>query len=132
MVDKHLKIIKKLPWNLGHIRDICWSGTLDRFILMTDNCGIYFVQDNSISSENVENLTNEKFHSCTCSETSLFVTIDTYGSLIMEYHLLPSIKLVKQWKSPETCTKDEFISNIRYNNEKLRLIIQNFSEKILK
>ena len=71
------------------------------------------------------------FYSCTCSETSLFVTTDNHHSTIIEYRLLPSIELIKQWKFPNTCTKNEFISTIRYNNKKLGLIIQNSFKKIL-
>ncbi|CAF1115485.1 unnamed protein product [Rotaria sordida] len=127
-----LKIIKKLPWHLERIKDICWSSTFHRFILTTENYGICFVYENTISLDNANCFKQEKFHSCTCSNTSLFLTVDDYGSSIMEYHLLPSIELIKQWKSPYTCTKDEYIDSIRYNNEKFSLIIQKFPEKILK
>jgi hypothetical protein len=49
----------------------------------------------------------------------------------MEYRLLPAIELVKQWKSPDICAKDEYIYNIRYNNETLGLIIEKYPEKII-
>jgi hypothetical protein len=133
LIDQNFKIIKKLPWNSGQIQDICWSSTINRFILTidNDNCGICFVHDNTISSENTKSLKNEKFHSCTCSNTSLFLSTDHYGSAIMEYRLLPSIELIKQWKSPDICAKDEYIDTIRYNNDQLGLLIQRYPEKIL-
>jgi hypothetical protein len=33
----------------------------------------------------------------------------------MEYRLLPSIELIKKWKSSDTCAKDEFISKYMKN-----------------
>ncbi|CAF4208190.1 unnamed protein product [Rotaria sordida] len=119
LIDYDFKIIKKLPWHLERIKDICWSSTFHRFILTTENYGICFVYENAISLDNANCFKQEKFHSCTCSNTSLFLTVDDYGSSIMEYHLLPLIELIKQWKSPYTCTKDEYIDSIRYNNAKI-------------
>ncbi|CAF3019632.1 unnamed protein product [Rotaria sp. Silwood2] len=132
LIDYNFKIIKKLPWHFERIQDICWSSTLDRFILTTETCGICFVHENTISLDNANCLNNEKFHSCTCSNTSLYLTVDDYASAIIEYRLLPSIEIIKQWKSPDTCTNDEYIDCIRYNNDRLGLVIQKFSENILK
>ncbi|CAF3561489.1 unnamed protein product [Rotaria sp. Silwood1] len=132
LIDYDYKIIKKLPWYLERIQDICWSSTLDRFILIVESCGICFVHENTISLDNSNCLKKGKFHSCTCSNTSLFLSVDDYMSTIIEYRLLPSIEIIKQWKSPDTCIQDEYIDCIRYNNETLALVIQKFPEKLLK
>lgn len=98
--------------------------------MLAEDYGICFVQENTISFDN-EKIFDDKFNSCTCSDTSLYLTFGNYGSPILEYRLLPSMELIKQWKSPDTCRKDEYISCIRYNNEKLGLSIRKYSEKNL-
>lgn len=50
----------------------------------------------------------------------------------MKFSLLPSIKLGKEWKSPNTCTRKEVIDGIVYNNGTLCVIIKNESEKSLR
>jgi hypothetical protein len=49
----------------------------------------------------------------------------------MEFSLLPTIELVKQWQSPDTCTRDEVINGIVYNNGTLAMMIKNPSEKTI-
>ncbi|CAF4550519.1 unnamed protein product, partial [Rotaria magnacalcarata] len=66
------------------------------------------------------------------SSTSLFLTTDTVGSSIIEFCLLPTVELSRQWKSPDTCTKDEYINRIRYSHETLGLVIQNLTKNTLK
>jgi hypothetical protein len=43
--------------------------------------------------------------------------------------LLPSIAVINEWKSPTTCTTNEFIDDIVYHNETLGLVIRNKIEK---
>jgi hypothetical protein len=50
----------------------------------------------------------------------------------MEFNLLPSIEFVKQWKSPNTCSKDEGIHDMTYNKETLFLIIENQVKKTVR
>ncbi len=47
----------------------------------------------------------------------------------MEISLLPSITVIKEWKAPTTCTMDELIDDIVYNNETLIVVIVNKIEK---
>lgn len=131
LIDQNFQIIKKLPWHFGSIRDICWLTPLNRFIIITESHGICFVQENTISFENEKIFEKEIFSSCTCSDTSLYLTCDNASSSIAEYRLLPSIKLIKQWKSPDICKKNESIICIRYDNEKFGLILRKYPEKTL-
>jgi hypothetical protein len=39
--------------------------------------------------------------------------------------LLPSVSIIKEWKSPKICTMDEWIDDIVYNNKTLVVIISN-------
>jgi hypothetical protein len=50
----------------------------------------------------------------------------------MKFRLLPSIELVKEWKSPDTCACSEIIYSILYNDGTLSVIIKNISEKSLR
>lgn len=131
-IDSNFRILKKIPWHLQTMHDVCWSSSLDRYILTTDLCGICFATEKSISVNDIDYFSTEKFHSCTCSNTSLYLTTDTLGSSILEFRLLPSIELIQQWKSPDTCEQDEYITSIRYNNGRLGLLIEKNPEKNFK
>ena len=47
----------------------------------------------------------------------------------MEYRLLPSVEFIKEWKFPKTCQSDEWISDMKYNNGSIALIIMKPSQK---
>jgi hypothetical protein len=130
-VDRQMNIVKHAVWSRDLIYDICWSSTLDRFIVIGGR-RIFLVNKNSVACENAETIEKREWLSCTCSETSLFLSTNTYSSCIMEFRLSPAIELVKTWKSPQTCARVEAILNIRYNNEKLALMVKNKSEKSLR
>ncbi|CAF4594858.1 unnamed protein product, partial [Rotaria sp. Silwood2] len=68
----------------------------------------------------------------TCSDTVLFACTNEGASSIMEFTLFPAIELIKEWKYPLTCTKDEIINDIIYNNENLALMVKNKFEKSLR
>jgi hypothetical protein len=101
-VDRQMNIVKHAVWSRDLIYDICWSSTLDRFIVIGGR-RIFLVNENSVACENAETIEKREWLSCTCSETSLFLSTNTYSSCIMEFRLSPSIELVKTWKSPQTC-----------------------------
>jgi hypothetical protein len=67
-----------------------------------------------------------------CSDTSLFLSTYEFSSSIIEYSLSPSIQLIKHWKSPDTCQKNEIINHMRCNNETLALIITQPSNKTIR
>ncbi|CAF1569134.1 unnamed protein product [Rotaria sp. Silwood1] len=130
LVDQNLNIIKQNSWIYGTIYDMCWSLTLNRFIVINGS-DVFLVDENYMSIENVQTLQKCKWLSCTTSETSLFLSTKVWGSSIMEFSLLPTIELVKQWQSPDTCARDEVINGIVYNNGTLAVMIKNPSEKTI-
>jgi hypothetical protein len=69
----------------------------------------------------------KKWLSCTCSDASLFLTANEYGSDIVEFNLLSSFNLVEQWSAPKSCDINESIHNIAYNNETLALLLSDKS-----
>ena len=130
LVDRDLNIIKQNSWIYGTIYDMCWSAALNRFIVINGS-DVFLVDEDNMSIENIQTLQKRKWLSCTTSETSLFLSTKVWGSSIMEFSLLPTIELVKQWQSPDTCTRDEVINGIVYNNGTLVMMIKNPSEKTI-
>ncbi|CAF0936454.1 unnamed protein product [Rotaria sp. Silwood1] len=128
LVDRDLTIIKQSSWIYGTIYDMCWSSVLNRFIVINGS-DVFLVDENNMSIENIQALQKRKWLSCTTSETSLFLSTKVWGSSIMEFSLLPTIELVKQWQPPDTCSRDEVINGIVYNNGTIAMMIKNPSEK---
>jgi hypothetical protein len=130
-VDQGLNIVKEVSWPHDNIYDMCWSSTLNRFIVIGERI-VFLVDENRMSIENVSTIEERNWESCTCSETFLFLSTNELASSIMKFRLLPSIELVSEWKSSHTCARDECIHKILYNNETLGVIIMNHSEKSLR
>jgi hypothetical protein len=123
-VDTELTIVKQVLWSYGQIYDMCWSSSLNRFIVTEQN-NLFLVDEETMSIESVKTVPTGKWHSCTCSDTFLFLSTRVWGSSVLKLSLLPSIVLVQEWKSPNTCPKDEVIDDIAYYNETLLFSIIN-------
>jgi hypothetical protein len=50
----------------------------------------------------------------------------------MNFTLLPTIEWIKIWRSPQTCSWNEIINKIVYNNGTLGVVIENKTEKSLR
>jgi hypothetical protein len=122
LVDRTLTIVKQGLWNNARIDDMCWSSVLDRFIVIREG-NLFLVDPSKLSIEEISIVPEEKWFSCTCSDRSLYLSTNSFGSSITEYSLPPTIQLIRRWKSPDTCEKDEHINNMRYNNERLALLV---------
>ncbi|CAF0949095.1 unnamed protein product [Rotaria sp. Silwood1] len=131
LFDLEMNLVKQTLWSYGGIHDMCWSSTLDRFIVLGKN-NIFLIDENTMSIDNVHTIEGRDWGSCTCSDTVLFASIIERASSIMEFRLLATIELIKEWKYPFTCTKNEFIADIIYSNENLALIVMNNSEKLVR
>ncbi|CAF1128377.1 unnamed protein product [Rotaria sordida] len=123
LFNKELTLLKQSPWEYGSILDMCWSSTLSSFIIITNKNGVFLINENLTSIEYIQMIEKKQWLSCTCSDTSLFLTTNKSSSNIFQFNLLPSFHFVKQWKPPQTCNYDEFIHNIANNNGTLALII---------
>jgi hypothetical protein len=124
LVGSEMNVIKQTLWSHGQIKDMCWSSILNRFIV-TGNEMVFLVDENTLMIDNVQTIQKRKWLSCTCSETSLFLSTNELASSIMKFTLLPNVELIKEWKSPHTCAKNEYINDIRHDNEKIALMIEN-------
>jgi hypothetical protein len=126
-----MNIVKEVLWTYGDIYDTCWSASLNRFIVIGGRI-VFLVDENTMSISNVQTIGEQGWLSCTCSETFLFMSTNQFPSSIMKFSLLPSIQLVREWKSPDTCALNEIIDGIVYNKGTLSMIIENASEKSLR
>jgi len=131
LVDREMNVVKETLWSYDGIYDMCWCSTLDRFIV-NEGSNIFLVDESTMSIEKIKTIEEKRWLSCTTSEKCLFLSTNTDGSIVKKCDLLPSIKLVTEWKSPFTCSNNEWISAIRYNNERLGLLIRNNPEKSLR
>jgi hypothetical protein len=130
-LDVRLKIVKQMLWSYDVITDICWSSTLNRFIVIARN-SMFLVDESTMSIESIETMEKQKWLSCTCFNNKLFLSTNVWGSSIVEMRLLPSVAIIKEWKSPITCGGDECIHDIVYNNGTLAIVIKNKIEKSMR
>jgi hypothetical protein len=130
LYDKQLTLLKEYPWEYDNIPDMCWSSTLNSFIIITNKNGVFLINEKLTSLECIQTIEKKQWLSCTCSDSTLFLTTNESGSNIFQFNLLLSFHCMKQWKSPQTCNSDEFINSIAYNNETLALIIYNRNNSI--
>ncbi len=124
LIDRNIKITKQTSWTHGQIFDMCWSSALSKFFLITVN-QIYIFDVDTISIERVETTQKLRWLSCTCSDTSLFLSTNEIGSSICEFNLLNSLQAAKRWETPDTCAIDERVHDMIYNKGTLILIIEN-------
>jgi polyhydroxyalkanoate synthesis regulator phasin len=124
LVGPEMNVVKQTLWSHGQINDMCWSSTLNRFIVIGKEM-LFLVSKDTLMTDNVQTIQKRKWISCTSSETSLFLVTNELASSIMKFTLLPNIELIKEWKSPDSCTKNEYIDDIRHDKEKIALMIWN-------
>ncbi|CAF0949076.1 unnamed protein product [Rotaria sp. Silwood1] len=72
LLDREMNIVKQTLWSYSEIWDMCWSSTLDRFIVLEEN-DIFLINENTMSIDNVYTIKERSFMSCTCSDTVLFI-----------------------------------------------------------
>ncbi|CAF3245245.1 unnamed protein product [Rotaria sp. Silwood2] len=123
LFNKELTLLKQTPWEYDRILDMCWSSTINSFIIITKKNEIFLIDENLASIKCIKTIKKKQWQSCTCSDESLFLVMNDYSSNIFQFNLLLSFHFIKQWESPETCNYDELIHSIVYNNGTLALII---------
>ncbi|CAF3903620.1 unnamed protein product [Rotaria sordida] len=128
LFDREMNIVKQTLWSYGAIHDMCWSSTLDRFIVLGKN-NIYLIDENTMTVDNVQTSEERYWGSCTCSDTVLFASTNEYPSSVLEFTLILTIELIREWKYPLTCIKDEGIADTVYNNGNLALMVMSESKK---
>ncbi|CAF3153432.1 unnamed protein product [Rotaria sp. Silwood2] len=131
LIDQDLTVINQSLWAYGWLCDICWSSALAGFIATTHN-DVFLLDESTLSCERLDAIVEQGWFSCTCSDTSLFLSSFGRGASVSEFTLLPSIQLVKQWLSPDTCGEDELINDIVYKNGACALMVNNPLNKTIR
>lgn len=128
LIDENLCIIQDKKWPYDWIKDMSWSQILNSFFILTTN-NIYLVEQNSVSIKHIQTIQGKHWQSCTCSDTSLYLSKDSWNSSIEEFSLKPSIELIKQRERIESKNEKQRIDSMKYNNETLVLTINDRSKK---
>ena len=124
LVDEDQCLIGEKKWPYDWIRDMCWSSTLNSFIIVTST-DVYRVEETTLSIERLTTIRGRSWQSCACSETSLFLCRDTWNSPVEEFRLLPSIKWVKAWRRNPVSEDKQRVDRIAYQNGTCVLIVNN-------
>ena len=124
LLNQEMNIIKSIPWSQDWIWDMCWSGTLSRFFIITLN-EIFTLDENSMRLERVPTKNTYSFSSCTCSDSSFYVSTHELGSIVCEFNLLPTVELINQWQTADLCSAQERIQDMIYHQGTFAVIINN-------
>jgi polyhydroxyalkanoate synthesis regulator phasin len=124
LINDEFSITKQRQWTSDSIIHMCWSSTLNSFILITA-FDVFLISEDLLSIKCVETIIGRFWQSCACSNTSLYLSTGAWDSSIREYSLTPSIKFIKHWKLTENRIQKQRIDNIVYNNKTLALTINN-------
>ena len=130
LVNEEMKVIHKTMWPFDNLVDLCWSATLEQFVFINDH-HLFLVNDKLTRVEKIPTRQNCAWLSCTCSDTSLFVSTDEQTSSIYVFQLLPMIKFIKRWPYPSSNSVREQIDSMAHNNETLGLVVRNLEGKTL-
>ena len=127
-IDKTLSIVEQTQWDYGSIEDMCWSPSLRRFIVLT-RTNVVLVDENTWSMELLEEIKDDNWRSCGCSNSSLYLSRSNWDSTIIEFKLSPSIRFENEWKINDQSNKKQRSDAIVYNHGVLALAINNQSNQ---
>ncbi|CAF3982400.1 unnamed protein product [Rotaria sordida] len=125
LFDKQLTLVKEIPWIYAHV-DICWSSTLDQFILITEKT-IFTLDDNTMILHQcqIAPINDREWSSGSCSDTSLYLSTGDMSTSLYEYTLRPTIEFVREWQLLALYSRYEGILTFTCANGKIALIISN-------
>jgi hypothetical protein len=124
LMNPDLTVIKQIRWPHGWIWDMCWSAAIARYFIITLN-SIFTLEESQMSLERIEYRETTALASCTCSNSSLFITTNEVDSSILEFKLAPKIELINRWKPADLCRPNEIIQDIVYHRRTFAFIIEN-------
>jgi hypothetical protein len=128
LVGGDLSVMKQRKWDHDEINDMCWSSVLGCFILVTEK-NILLVDENTMSIEPLQQIQEENYFACGCSDKSLYLSRNAWDSSVLEYSLLPSIRFVKDWKTDSKLRQEQRVDAIVYNHGTLALVIKDYAIK---
>ncbi|CAF1379024.1 unnamed protein product [Rotaria sp. Silwood1] len=132
ILDEQLNVVKETPWTHHIILDMFWSKLLAQFIIISFE-GIFVLDENSmiINQLPIACHNNKKTWYCgTCTNKNLFLSVEGISSSIYKYTLLPSIQLIKEYRSPISCKEDERIQDLSSSKNVLAIVIKNYRNEV--
>ncbi|UJR34122.1 hypothetical protein I4U23_021529 [Adineta vaga] len=130
LLDENLALILEQNWPYDRIQDMCWSEVLNCFFIITSNC-IYQVDGMTLSIKYIETIEGRLWQSCTCSETSLYLSKNLWNSSIEEFNLQSLIKSIEIHQINENNDHKQRIDSLKYQNCKLALGINDKTKQEL-
>lgn len=124
LLDRNFTIVKEIPFVHDDIHGVCWSSTVNRFIIITFK-EILSLDENKMILEKCPVPSKVDWWRGTCSDDILYLSTVEWGSSIYQFNLRSSFKFVKEWHAPKTCKKEEIICDLKYHNDFLAMPIYN-------
>jgi hypothetical protein len=124
LIDRNFTIVNEISFNHNVIHSICWSSTINRFIIITFK-ELFILDEKTMIIEKCPISSNLDWWRGTCSDNTLFLSSVEWGSAIHEFDLCSSFQFIKAWHAPITCEKDEIICDLKYNSAFLAIPIFN-------
>lgn len=128
LLDKCFTLVNEIPFYHNGIHSVCWSPTINRFIIVTFK-QVFTFDDKTMMPEECSISTNVDWWRATCSDDVLFLSSAEWGSSIYEFDLRSEFQFIKAWHAPMTCKQDEIICDLKYNNSFLAMPIFNKRKK---
>jgi len=128
LMDGNLSVIRQNTWLNDWIQDMCWSHVLNCFFIITLD-KVYQIDVDTLSIKYLNTIEGRFWQSCTCSDTSLYLSKDLWNSSIDEFNLKSSIRFVKNHKTARTIDHKQRIDSIEYSDGNLALAINDQSKK---
>jgi len=125
LFNKNFKIVNEKLFIHQGIKDICWSKTLRKFILISPK-QIYILDENKMIIKPLKlyfNI-NKCWERGTSSETFLFLSTFGENPSIIIFNLYPSIQFNKQYQKEIISHKNQIINDIKYADNHLAIIIE--------
>ncbi|CAF1008125.1 unnamed protein product [Didymodactylos carnosus] len=122
LLDEDLQIKMQAQWtynNHGCINHICWSSSVEKFILAAYH-GLFSFDT---KTRKIEKLLNEYHMTCTCSPDSIYLVDESFNKIIK--YLVAALSLSPPPKSVYEYTENEYVESMAYNNSKLALVVVN-------
>jgi hypothetical protein len=124
LIDRNFNITNEISFNHDGIHSICWSSTINCFIIITFK-EVFILDEKTMILEECSISSNVDWWRGTCSDDILFLSSVEWGSSIHEFDLRSSFQFIKAWHTPITCDKGEIICDLKYNNGFLAIPIFN-------
>ena len=122
LIDRNLTIENEIPFNYNDVHCICWSSTINRFIIITFNA-IFTLDEDTMNLEECSISSTVDWWRGACSDNHLYLSTAEWGSAIYQFDLETPFQLIQTLQTPISCDEHEIICDLKYNNDFLAMPI---------